>query len=143
MKHKKLKILSLALTLSALLMIFTLLGFNHCENDDSPGQQTDNSVQNITIIIVGSNDQTVLTIASQNYDSNLVLDILIINNDILNIPQSQLDAGFITTIYGITAVWEVYQQWWAFEINGQMAGLGIRQQRVSNNDVISFVLIGG
>jgi len=102
-------------------------------------------VENVSIVIIGANGETIVEIEARNYSVNCVHLILQQNNDVLQIPQSQLNGGFITIIYGIEAIWgeEGSQYWWVFEIDGEMSPVGIRDARVNDNAVISFTLVEG
>ena len=99
--------------------------------------------RNIGISVIDGEGSVVIKIEEQDYESNIVVDILKANNDRLQIPQSQLDSGFIVTIAGTTAVWgeEGNQWWWKFDVNGEFSSLGIRDARVEDNSVISFTLV--
>ena len=102
-------------------------------------------VENIKVVIVGADGTTIVEIEQKNYPSNLVVDILSANNDVLQIPQSQLDDGFITTIAGIEAVWgDVGSEWWwMFKVDGKFMMSGVSTTRVNDGQVISFTLTEG
>jgi len=102
------------------------------------------AVEDVSIAIINANGESILEIDARGYESNSVLDILIANNESLDIPTAQLDSGFITTIAGITAVWNDEEQWWwQFDINGTMSPVGIRDARVENGAKITFTLVAG
>jgi len=106
---------------------------------------TPKDARDVSILVKGASGETILTIEARYYESNIVVNILSENNEALQIPQAQLDAGFITTIAGTTAVWggEGDQWWWRFDIDGKAASVGIRDARVKDGAVISFILVEG
>jgi len=106
------------------------------------------SVSDVSIVIIGHGGEVLVEIDNKDYDNNLVVDILRENNAVLQIPEWQLvgpNAGFITEIAGVEAVWaeEGNRWWWRMDIDGEMSALGILQMRVRNGAVISFTLVAG
>jgi len=118
-----------------LLILLAIFSFAAC---NSP-------VENVSILVIGADGETIAEVEPWNYNTNNVAKILELNNDILEIPQAQFDSGFITTIAGVTAVWgdKGNQWWWRFDVNGIQSDFGIRDTRVKSNAVISFTLVEG
>ncbi|MCL2847806.1 MAG: DUF4430 domain-containing protein [Firmicutes bacterium] len=131
----------IALLATALMAITVVVAFTACE---TVTPLAEGEYISVSVAVIGSDGEVILEI-ERDYDTNRVLDILIANNDKLEIPETQLDSGFITTIAGITAVWGEAgnQWWWQFDINGTMAPVGVRDARVSNGDKITFTLTAG
>jgi|GEM_PF-1944518 len=112
-------------------------------------------VEDISIRIYGAGGELVFEVESRGYESNSVADILRENMSELGIPAAQINAGFISTIRGITPVWVCSCDWmlppvcdsdryfWAFYINDESSDVGIIHARVEDGDVIIFRIIGG
>ena len=102
-------------------------------------------MSSVSIRVIGADGFVVVEIEEQDYDSSIVADILRANNDTLRIPDAQLDAGFITKIYGIEAIWGATgdQWWWMLKINDELSSAGITTARVGDGDIITFTLTEG
>jgi len=112
-------------------------------------------VESVSIVVIAANGEVLVEIEASDFESNLVVDILTEHNDRLQIPQSELNSGFVSTIAGVMAEWncrcsldvaptcEEDRYWWVFEINQEMAAFGIRYARVNDGDEISFRKVSG
>ena len=101
------------------------------------------AVENISIYVIDADGTKLVEISNKNFESNIVRDILLAANDQLQIPESELESGFIDTVAGIKTDWETDNKFWAFEINGEFSMLGIAQATVSNGDTITFTKTEG
>ena len=126
----------LAIIVAVITALFAIALFAACGSKE---------VKDVKIVVIAADGETLVSIEARDYGSKIVIDILTENNEKLQIPQAQLEAGFITTVAGITAVWgdPGSEWWWRFEVNGAQAPLGIRDMRVGNGAVISFKLVEG
>ena len=120
------------IAVAALLLIIGVVALTACGR----------AVENVSVEVI-VNGETIIYIEVANYSDNLVAYILTANNDVLLIPQDQLNAGFITQIGGVVADWNNGEQWWRLEINGVPATRGINDARVSNGATITFIKVQG
>ena len=58
------------------------------------------------------------------------------------VPKQDLDAGFVTTIDGITAN-PALEQWWMVTVNGEFSNYGINECPVIDGDIYAFILTEG
>ncbi|MCL2375479.1 MAG: DUF4430 domain-containing protein [Firmicutes bacterium] len=104
-------------------------------------------VHDVSIVISGADGEVLAQVANRNYETNLVLDILRENNDVLQIPDADWvetpHGVFINTFVGVTANFSLDGTWWRFDVDGEMAPLGVSSMRVWNGAVISFTLVAG
>ena len=86
----------------------------------------------------GNGTTTAFTIKT---DEKTVGDALI-HSDVKLIPADQ--AGYFTTLNGITAVWDDdTQNWWGFYIDGEMVAIGAFDAEIDVNASYAFKLESG
>ena len=56
------------------------------------------------------------------------------------ISAEEAEAGFVTTVNGVTADWNADQAWWGLvDANGEMTAVGIGDIKLADGDVYGFV----
>ncbi|MCL1829891.1 MAG: DUF4430 domain-containing protein [Oscillospiraceae bacterium] len=93
--------------------------------------------KNVTVILLLADETDIVHQIST--DAEFLVDLL---SEQSLIPDSDVLAGFVTTIDGITAD-ASQEEWWMMTVNGEFANYGIAELPVIDGDSYEFTLTVG